>query len=321
MTNRLLLTIGFSTMLAFSNTALASKYSTLILKRVTPTLVIPPPQVNQPTPIGNSIIPITNPVKPPIALQPPYIKTPINYIMPILTPVPTPAPGGLKRILPYSIDTSYYDFLYTEFYRTKSCGGFTKGDYGNLAITLMPSVFPCDAYAAGCAGYARGNSIKIGTPHVWKHEVLHVLLKSNTGNIDPGHKDPRFNTCLGYTPGAPTEYTLTLRNTSATNIKVDSTLMADLKEKFKQVSACVQPGFPASSAEAYFASVRVHFTPPSFKCRTQTGTCNYEWENLHWLNLSSPAYAKQAAVDYFIKKLNISSAARSNLMIRCGYNL
>lgn len=95
------------------------------------------------------------------------------------------------------VDTTTETFLKQAFSETKDCGDFEKGIFTDISVVIMPPTFPCKHYASGCSGeYVNPNFLKVGSLYVWKHEVLHFLLDVNTGDPDPGHKNPLFKTCV-----------------------------------------------------------------------------------------------------------------------------
>lgn len=95
-----------------------------------------------------------------------------------------------------SIDQTTQDFLKTAFDETKACSQLSLGVYDDIEITFMPPAFPCPHYPEGCNGeYVAPQAIKVGTLSVWRHEVLHYLLKLNTGSPDSAHESPLFKTC------------------------------------------------------------------------------------------------------------------------------
>ncbi len=99
------------------------------------------------------------------------------------------------------IDSSTNRFLKTSFSETKVCieleMGQFEGEFEKISVVLMPPVFPCKHYTGGCSGeYVEPNSLKVGSLHVWRHEVIHYLLYLNTGDPDASHQSPLFNTCV-----------------------------------------------------------------------------------------------------------------------------
>lgn len=99
------------------------------------------------------------------------------------------------------IDNSTEQFLKTSFSETKTCleseMGEFEGEFEKISVVLMPPVFPCKHYAKGCSGeYVAPNALKVGSLHVWRHEVIHYLLYVNTGDPDASHQSPLFNTCV-----------------------------------------------------------------------------------------------------------------------------
>ncbi|HEX9756587.1 MAG TPA: hypothetical protein VGB26_02150 [Nitrospiria bacterium] len=94
------------------------------------------------------------------------------------------------------VDSSTENFLKTTFDETKKCTQFSEGNFDELSITLMPPNFPCKFYESGCSGeYLEPNHIKVGSHYIWRHEVIHYLLKLNTGDPDPSHLSPFFISC------------------------------------------------------------------------------------------------------------------------------
>jgi len=97
------------------------------------------------------------------------------------------------------VDKSYFDKLEKEFNETVACTGL-EGNFWDVSVFLMsPPSFPCNGdnlKGKICYGeFIRPNKILLGTPSVWKHEVIHYLLYKNTGNLDPDHESELFRDC------------------------------------------------------------------------------------------------------------------------------
>jgi hypothetical protein len=95
------------------------------------------------------------------------------------------------------VDSTTETFFKTSFDEVKICTDSKEGKFEDISIVVMPPTFPCRYYAAGCAGeYVTPNSIKVGSLNTWRHEVIHYLLNQNTGDPDPDHKSPFFQSCV-----------------------------------------------------------------------------------------------------------------------------
>ncbi len=93
-------------------------------------------------------------------------------------------------------DATLVDHLETGFYEAKSCANLENGDFTALTVVIMEPRFPCRWYAGGCSGeFVVPNTVKLGSPYVWKHEVLHYLLNVNTGDPDSSHTSDVFAEC------------------------------------------------------------------------------------------------------------------------------
>lgn len=102
----------------------------------------------------------------------------------------TASPSGIF------VDSSTEQFLQKAFDEVKICTDAKEGKFEEISIIVMPPTFPCRYYDSGCAGeYVSPNSIKVGSLNTWRHEVIHYLLNQNTGDPDPEHKSPFFETC------------------------------------------------------------------------------------------------------------------------------
>lgn len=107
--------------------------------------------------------------------------------------------GGMPKANPPGLftDATLAEYLETSFNEAKACTGFTEGLYEELTVVMMQPQFPCRWYEAGCSGeFVTPNTIKLGSPYVWKHEVLHFLLYRNTGESDSGHTNALFWDCV-----------------------------------------------------------------------------------------------------------------------------
>lgn len=94
------------------------------------------------------------------------------------------------------IDATTEQWMRDQFAEVQRCTGIGQGSFDDISIILMPPLFPCPHYEAGCSGeYVRPNSFKMGTLSLWRHEVIHYLLDLKTGDEDRGHHNPLFNEC------------------------------------------------------------------------------------------------------------------------------
>jgi len=95
------------------------------------------------------------------------------------------------------VDSSTETFLKQAFIETKACSTLEQGTFEDVSIVFMPPTFPCKHYAGGCSGeFVSPNFLKVGSPYVWKHEVIHYLLDLNTGDPDSAHTSPLFKDCV-----------------------------------------------------------------------------------------------------------------------------
>ncbi|MFQ5509606.1 MAG: hypothetical protein ACE5FN_09755 [Leptospirillia bacterium] len=107
--------------------------------------------------------------------------------------------GGVNKASPPGLftDATLVDYLQTGFEEVKACGDFAAGDYEALTVVIMEPQFPCQWYNSGCSGeFVTPNTIKLGSPYVWKHEVIHYLLYVNGGNADSNHASRLFWDCV-----------------------------------------------------------------------------------------------------------------------------
>jgi len=94
-------------------------------------------------------------------------------------------------------DATLVEYLSQGFYEAKACAGMEVGEFDDLTVVMMEPQFPCRWYESGCSGeFATPNTIKLGSPYVWKHEVVHYLLYVNTGNADSAHASELFWDCV-----------------------------------------------------------------------------------------------------------------------------
>ena len=86
--------------------------------------------------------------------------------------------------------------LKTAFEETKACTRLSKGSFEEATVVVVPARFGCRWYDGTCSGeFVPPTTIKLGSAHVWKHEVIHFLLYRNTGRSDPNHESPLFRHC------------------------------------------------------------------------------------------------------------------------------
>lgn len=102
-----------------------------------------------------------------------------------------PTPAGVFT------DATLTVHLEKSFGEAKVCTQLSKGAFTDTTVVVMPPSFPCPWYNHSCSGeFVPPNTIKIGSPYVWKHEAIHYLLYLNTGDSDPNHTSPFFQTCI-----------------------------------------------------------------------------------------------------------------------------
>ena len=93
-------------------------------------------------------------------------------------------------------DSTLIDQLEKEFDELKACTQLSKGNFEDVSVVMMPKSFPCRWYDGACSGeFVVPNTVKLGSPYVWKHETIHYLLYLNTGDSDPDHQSPLYQTC------------------------------------------------------------------------------------------------------------------------------
>ena len=94
-------------------------------------------------------------------------------------------------------DSTFINHLKKDFDDLKACTGLSKGEFEEVTIVVMPPSFPCRWYDGECSGeYNPPNTIKLGSPYLWKHEAIHYLLHVNNGNSDSSHQSPLFQSCI-----------------------------------------------------------------------------------------------------------------------------
>jgi len=106
--------------------------------------------------------------------------------------------GGLNKANPPGLftDATLSDYLQVAFDEVQACGGFTEGQFEDLTVVMMEPQFPCRWYEGGCSGeFVTPNTVKLGSPFVWKHEVLHYLMYVNSGESDAAHDSSLFWDC------------------------------------------------------------------------------------------------------------------------------
>jgi hypothetical protein len=107
--------------------------------------------------------------------------------------------GGFNKANPPGLftDQTLVEYLQTAFDEAKACAGLANGSFDDLTVVMMEPQFPCRWYESGCSGeFVTPNTIKLGSPYVWKHEVIHYLLYVNTGDSDSAHKSSLFWDCV-----------------------------------------------------------------------------------------------------------------------------
>ncbi len=102
-----------------------------------------------------------------------------------------PTPAGVF------LDSTLTPHLKTAFDEVKACTQLPEGSFAEATVIVMPPTFVCQWHDGQCSGeFVPPNTIKLGSPYVWKHEVIHFLLYRNTGQSDPTHQSPFFQTCV-----------------------------------------------------------------------------------------------------------------------------
>lgn len=102
-----------------------------------------------------------------------------------------PTPAGVFT------DTTLTAHLEQAFGEAKACTELSNGAFADTTVVMMPPSFPCRWYNHSCSGeFVTPNTIKLGSPYVWKHEAIHYLLYLNTGDADPNHTSPFFQSCI-----------------------------------------------------------------------------------------------------------------------------
>jgi hypothetical protein len=106
---------------------------------------------------------------------------------------------GLNKAGPPGLytDATLSEYLQVSFDEVQACSGLTEGSFADLTVVMMEPQFPCKWYEGGCSGeFVTPNTIKLGSPYVWKHEALHYLLYLNTGQSDSTHDSTLFWDCV-----------------------------------------------------------------------------------------------------------------------------
>jgi len=94
-------------------------------------------------------------------------------------------------------DQTLVEYLKGGFDEAQACAGLAGGTFDDLTVVMMEPQFPCRWYENGCSGeFVVPNTVKLGSPYVWKHEVIHYLLYVNTGDADSNHTSPLFWDCV-----------------------------------------------------------------------------------------------------------------------------
>jgi len=94
-------------------------------------------------------------------------------------------------------DSTLIDQLRKDFNDLKACTRLSKGNFEDISVIIMPTSFPCRWYDGNCSGqFVSPNTIKLGSPYVWKHEAIHYLLHINSGDSDPGHQSNLYQSCI-----------------------------------------------------------------------------------------------------------------------------
>ncbi|MDH4228927.1 MAG: hypothetical protein OEW11_04160 [Nitrospirota bacterium] len=105
---------------------------------------------------------------------------------------------GTHKVNPVGVytDATLVDFLQMAFADVQACSNLSAGSFDDLSVVMMEPLFPCPWYETGCTGeFVIPNTVKLGSPLVWKHEILHFLLYVNTGNPDSTHDSLLFQDC------------------------------------------------------------------------------------------------------------------------------
>lgn len=95
------------------------------------------------------------------------------------------------------MDSTLNDHLKKEFEELKVCTGLHTGEFEDVTVVIMPPKFECRWHGGACSGeFSPPNTIKLGSPYVWKHEAIHYLLYLNTGYADSSHQSSLFQACI-----------------------------------------------------------------------------------------------------------------------------
>jgi|GEM_PF-1169971 hypothetical protein len=107
--------------------------------------------------------------------------------------------GGFNKPNPPGMftDQTLVEYLQAGFDEAQACSDLARGSFDDLTVVMMEPQFACRWYESGCSGeFVTPNTIKLGSPYVWKHEVLHYLLYVNTGDADSNHASELFWDCV-----------------------------------------------------------------------------------------------------------------------------
>jgi len=107
--------------------------------------------------------------------------------------------GGMNKANPPGLftDATLVEYLENQFAEVKECAELAHGEFPEVTVVMMEPQFPCRWYEGGCSGeFVTPNTIKLGSPYVWKHEAIHYLLYVNTGHADADHQSRLFWDCV-----------------------------------------------------------------------------------------------------------------------------
>jgi len=94
-------------------------------------------------------------------------------------------------------DSTLIDQMRKDFDDLKVCTGLSKGVFEDVSVIIMPTSFKCRWYDGACSGeFSPPNTIKLGSPYVWRHEAIHYLLYLNKGYSDSSHQSKLFQSCI-----------------------------------------------------------------------------------------------------------------------------
>lgn len=82
------------------------------------------------------------------------------------------------------------------FDETKTCTGFSDGEFADLAVYLMPPSFLYEGETVLGQFYAQNKILTGDREWVARHEFVHYFLWKNTGDADGSHASSFFQDCI-----------------------------------------------------------------------------------------------------------------------------